>query len=193
MPELKPAQLKIIMEDGNFVTLLLFNPTQYQKYNSEVIKFLVSKKKIPGVYVTLNRPYSIIKKIFEKEKINTNMILFIDANTSPSEKRKLEKSKGCLFIPSPQHLTDLAIALAEAVEAIPSKDKFVFFDSLSTLFVYNKAGTVAKFAHFLTSKMRVWGVKGVIVSLEKGENKSVIDQISQFTDSVLDFSGGCKK
>ena len=45
---------------------------------------------------------------------------------------------------------------------------------LSTLFIYNKVGPVAKFAHFLTQKMRFLGVKGIILSLEiESDNETI--------------------
>jgi hypothetical protein len=57
--------------------------------------------------------------------------------------------------------------------------------------MYNRAETVAKFIHFLAGKMRVWKVKGIIISLEKTDTE-LIEQLSQFCDVVIDFAGGKK-
>ena len=75
----------------------------------------------------------------------------------------------------------------QAVRAVPGKEKFLFFDSLNTLLIYNAVGTVARFIHFLATKMRVWGVKGIIISLQKESNKELIDEIEQLCDRRIDF------
>jgi len=53
--------------------------------------------------------------------------------------------------------------------------------------------TVARFIHFLAGKMRVWQVKAIIISLERKEDKELIDELSQFCDVIMDFGGGSKK
>ena len=75
----------------------------------------------------------------------------------------------------------------QAVRALPGKDKFLFFDSLNTLLIYNEIQTVIKFIHFLASKMRVWKVKGIIISLEKKADEELINELSQFCDIKIDF------
>ena len=75
----------------------------------------------------------------------------------------------------------------QAVRAIPGEKKFLFFDSLSTLLIYNKPITVAKFIHFLSGKMRMWRVKGIIISLEKESDKELLSELSQFCDIRLDL------
>ncbi len=175
-----------IKELKEFVALATVNPRDYQKINIGIIKKLVNEDKTPGVYVTLNKPYKTLKSLFEREKIDSSLILFIDAVTNTKDKR-LEKTKDCLYIGSPENLSDISVAMDEAVRAVPGEKKFVFFDSLSTLLIYNQPGTIAKFIHFLAGKMREWGVKGIIISLEKGANKELIDKLSQFCDVSFDF------
>jgi len=75
----------------------------------------------------------------------------------------------------------------QAVRAVPAEEKFVFFDSLNTLLMYNKVTTVARFVHFLAGKMRTWKVKGIIVSLQKEKNKELIEELMQFCDVSIDF------
>lgn len=99
----------------------------------------------------------------------------------------IKKTKECLYIGSPENLSDIAVAMEQAVMAIQSEDKFLFFDSLNTLLLYNKAITVAKFIHFLSTKMRTWKVKGIIVSLHKDKDKELIDELSQFCDVIMDM------
>ncbi len=169
-----------------YVALATVDAKSYQKTNLNIVKHLITDKNIPGVYVTLNKPFENMEKIFRKEKIDTDMMIFIDAVTKTSG-GKAEKTDKCLFIGSPENLSDISIAMDQAVTSLPSKGKFVFFDSLSTLLLYNNIETVARFIHFLAGKMRVWKVEGVIVSLRKEKDKELIDELTQFCDAILDL------
>jgi len=169
-----------------YVAIATVDAKNYQKTNLGIIKHLVEGKNVPGVYVTLNKPFATIEKILKKEKIDTRLIIFIDALTKTSG-GEIEKTDRCLFIGAPDNLSDISIAMDQAVRALPSKEKFVFFDSLSTLLMYNSIATVAKFIHFLAGKMRAWGVKGIIVSLRKEKDKELMDELMQFCDVILNL------
>ena len=114
------------------------------------------------------------------------MVIFIDAVTQTSG-GEIERTDSCLFIGSPEKLSDISVAMDQAVRSLPSKDRFVFFDSLNVLLMFNHVGTVGRFIHFLAGKMRAWRVKGIIVSLEKEKNKELIEELSQFCDVTLDI------
>ena len=171
---------------SDYVILAKVSSKNYQLINLEIIRHLISVDNIPVVYVTLNKPYSTLKEIFKKEKINLDMIIFIDAVTQTQES-KVKKTKDCLFIGSPEKLSDISLAMDQAVRAIPSDKRFLFFDSLSTLLIYNRAGTIVKFIHFIITKMREWKVIGIIISLEKESNEELIDKLTQFCDKSIDF------
>lgn len=174
-------QLKDLKE---YIALATVSAKNYQKTNIEMIRQLTETENIPGVYVTLSKPFETMEKILKNEKIDTRMIIFIDAVTQTAA---LEKTDKCLFIGSPEKLSDISVAMDQAVRALPSQDRFVFFDSLNVLLLYNEVDTVARFIHFLASKMRVWKVRGIIVSLRKKQDKELIDQLSQFCDITLDL------
>ena len=169
-----------------YVALATVDAKNYQKTNLEIIRYLIEDKNVPGVYVTLNKPFETMIGVFKKEKIDPRMVIFIDAVTKTSG-GKIEKTEKCLFIGAPDNLSDISIAMDQAVRALPSEERFVFFDSLSTLLMYNNIVTVARFIHFLAGKMRVWKVKGIIVSLRKKQDQELIDELMQFCDIMLDF------
>ncbi len=173
----------ISMKD--YVALATVNAKKYQQTNIDIIKSLTDKG-IPGVYVTLNKPFITVKKFFEEKKVDLRLILFIDAVTEVST-GEIKKTKACLFIGSPENLSDISIAIDQAVTAIPSKDKFLFFDSLNTLLVYNDVRVVAQFIHFLANKMRTWKIRGIIISLKKESDRELIDELSQICDLTADL------
>jgi len=152
----------------------------------KIIRYLTQEIKIPGVYVTLNKPYEKIKKILGKGKVDTRLIIFIDAITKTAG-GKIKKLKECLFIGTPDNLSDISLAMDQAITSLPGKDKFLFFDSLTTLLMYNDVKTVGRFIHFLSGKMRIWKITGIIVSLQKKGNEDLINELTQFCDMKLDL------
>ena len=171
----------------NYIVFVTVNAKNYQKSNLEILKLLVSEQKTPGVYVTLNKPFEVMQRLFEQNKIDPRLVVFIDGITKvPENKRRV---KNCLFIGSPERLSDISVAMDQAVNALPTKKRFIFFDSINTLQVFNKPGTVARFVYFLASKIREWKIKGVIISIKKGSDESLINELTQFCDSTIDLGG----
>ncbi|MBS3144983.1 hypothetical protein J4208_05360 [Candidatus Woesearchaeota archaeon] len=171
---------------NEYVALATVDAEHYQQTNIDLIYYLTETDNTPGVYVTLNKPFTTMESIFKRANINTDMIIFIDAVTRTTG-GNVEKTSKCLFIGSPENLSDISLSMDQAVRAIPGDKKFLFFDSLNTLLIYNKAATVAKFIHFLSGKMRIWRVKGIIISLEKESDKELLSELSQFCDVRLDL------
>jgi KaiC/GvpD/RAD55 family RecA-like ATPase len=174
------------LSSSNYVALATIDAKEYQATNIEIIRYLTISQSTPGVYVTLNKPFETMRDLFVKKSINTDMVIFIDAVTKTSG-GAIEKTDHCLFIGSPENLSDISLAMDQAVRAVPGKERFLFFDSLSTLLIYNKPSIVAKFIHFLSGKMRSWNVKGIIVSLERDSDKELLEELSQFCDVTLDL------
>lgn len=171
-----------------FIVLVNVRAEDYLKVNLEILKGLANDNKIPGVYITVNKPYRTMKKLLDDNKVNSEGIYFIDCISSSSGWKE-EGMKNVFFLDSPQNLTGLGIAMNEAISAIGDTEKFLFMDSLSTLLLYHNAGTVAKFSHFLTGKMRLWGLRGVLMSVERGAEPELTAQLSQFCDAVLTLGG----
>jgi len=169
----------------DYVALAIVSGEKFQETNLKIVAELVENG-IPGVYVTLNRPYENVKKQLGSKKVDLTKIIFIDAVTKTGSGR-IEKTPNCLFIGSPQNLSDMSIAMDQAIMAIPTKDKFLFFDSLSTLLLYNEVGVVAKFVHFLSGKMRVWKVRGIIISLRQKKDKELIEELREFCDMIINL------
>ncbi|MCH8003179.1 MAG: hypothetical protein IH934_00980 [Nanoarchaeota archaeon] len=168
----------------DYIVLVTVNPKIYQKSNLEILNVLVNEQKTPGVYVTLNKPFDIMKRLLKQSKIDSRLVIFIDGITKVPENKKV---KNCLFIGSPEKLSDISLAMDQAVKALPTKEKFIFFDSINTLSVFNKPGTVARFVYFLASKIREWKIKGIIISVKKDSDESLINELVQFCDSRIDL------
>lgn len=185
MLEVKETFKKEVKSLKDYILLVTVDAKSYQKAAVELIKFLVAEQNTPGVYVTLNKPFDIIKRNLDSNGIDTRLLIFIDA-ASRTEAKKVEN---CLYIGSPEKLSDLSVAMDQAVKALPTDEKFLIFDSLNTLSIFNKPATVARFVHFLTAKMREWKVKGIIITLQKETDPALIDELTQFSDARIDLGG----
>ena len=83
-----------------FVALATVSAKDYQKTNQDMVRHLTEELDAPGVYVTLNKPYSAMLSHFKRAKIDTRLIIFIDAITKLTG-ANLRTEKNCLFIITP--------------------------------------------------------------------------------------------
>ena len=185
MLEIKETFAKDIKDLKDYILLVTVDAKNYQDTSISIVKFLVNEQHVPGVYVTLNKPYDIMQRTFAVNGIDTRLVIFIDA-ASRTEPRRVEN---CLYIGSPEKLSDMSVAMDQAIKALPTAEKFLIFDSLNTLSIFNKPGTVARFVHFLTAKMREWKIKGIIITLKKETEQSLLDELTQFSDNRIDAGG----
>ncbi|MCL7410772.1 MAG: hypothetical protein M8350_03035 [Methanosarcinaceae archaeon] len=169
------------------ISLVLTTAKKYNEANVTLTEYMVNTKGIPGVYVTLNKPYRTMIKNLDG-KVDLRMLIFIDAITK-STGGKINKEDECLYLDTMQNLTDLGVAIDQAIRAIPNDEKFLLFDSLSTLLIYSQVGSVSKFIHFLTGKIRALGVNGILLSLVHGEEDEFLSQLSMFCDQTIYLDG----
>lgn len=186
MLELKESFKKEVRALKDYILLVTVDAKSYQNTAIDLVRFLVNEQNVPGVYVTLNKPYDIMQRTFANNGIDTRLVIFIDATTQTYGSKKVDN---CLYIGSPEKLSDMSVAMDQAVKALPTAEKFLIFDSLNTLAIFNKPATVARFIHFLTGKMREWKVKGVIITLERETEPALLDELTQFSDTRIDIGG----
>ncbi|MBD3389233.1 MAG: hypothetical protein GF416_09070 [Candidatus Altiarchaeales archaeon] len=134
-------------------------------------------------YVSLNRPYESLKRILDRVGIDSSNFFFIDAITKTA--KIPDKSDNCEYISSPGALTELSVAISNSME---HRDfKFIVFDSLSTLLVYESDTTIAKFVHFLMAKVRVAECSAVFTCLKQDASSILVKDINMFADKVIDL------
>jgi hypothetical protein len=188
---MKTGQLEKIKNAFNdlpehWLLSFVLDTEEYLEINMAILNEVLKQEDVVGVYVTLNRPYSVLTKILEKNNINTDKLYFIDCVTKTLGTENEEKK--CIFLENPQNLTNITIAIEEIMSTVPSKNKSLFVDPLSTLLIYNRGETISKFLHFLTGKIRVLNINGVLLSTEKELDPEFADQLEQFVDKTVDLS-----
>lgn len=171
--------------ENNQVVLLITDSKNYHEVNSKVLEFLVEKKDSLGIYTTINRPYSDLKRALDKY-LDVGQIFFIDA-ISRETGCDVVDTKDALFLETPRDLTDISIAISELVDMMPEEKKFLFIDSLSALVLYNHKKAVTDFTHHLTGKMRSWNMAGVIISLKEEVDEEMTSYLTQFCDRTVEI------
>ncbi len=168
---------------SNFIVGLIIKSDKYEDINLKVLDYFVNEKKEKGSYITVNRPYENIVSVLKDKKININNLYFIDCITKKLGGKPFF-ARNVVFINSPENLTELSLRLHQTV--IKKKDSnFMFMDSLSTLSIYNNPDTMLKFIHYLTGKMRLWKLNGIIISLHEETDRRLLAELSQFVDKMI--------
>lgn len=186
MLEAKETFRKEVSALKDYILLLTVSAKSYNDTAIDTLRFLINEQHVPGVYVTLNKPFEVIQRNLQNNNIDPRLVIFIDATSRTEGTRKTEN---CLAIGSPEKLSDISVAMDQAIKALPTDNKFLVFDSINTLSIFNKSVTVARFIHFLVGKIREWKVKGVILTLEKETEQQLLDELTQFSDFRVDIGG----
>ncbi len=186
MLETKETFRKEVSSLKDYLLLLTVDAKNYNETTIDTLRFLINEQHIPGVYVTLNKPFEVIQRNLQNNNIDPRIIIFIDATSRSGGARKIEN---CLAIGSPEKLSDISVAMDQAINALQTDDKFLIFDSINTLSIFNRQATVARFIHFLAGKIREWKIKGIIITLEKETEQSLLDELTQFSDFRVDTGG----
>ncbi len=163
----------------NSIILLITSKSTYRESISTIYQEIAKFGNIG--YITINKPYQSIKKDLENKSINTTKFFFVDAITATVQAPPIVND--CIFVSSPTALTDIGLAFSSLLGE-KNRD-LVFFDTISTLVVYEDIGSVIKFAHNLVTKGRVTNKKVLFLSL-KEDSETLIKDLNMFVDAVVE-------
>ncbi|MBI4214546.1 hypothetical protein HY546_00990 [archaeon] len=185
MPSIAEQVKKLPKQD---IVLVITSASKYHAVNLSIVKYYLNTLHKRCIFVSMNRPAASLERLLREKKVKTNNIFFIDSVTRMAEPHGMTRAGNTIFLTSPQNLTDMGIAISEVAKSISKKERFLFFDSLSTLALYNASESVSRFAHFLTATLRKLNISAVFLILEKETDPKIVDGISQFCDSVVEIN-----
>jgi hypothetical protein len=90
-----------------------------------------------------------------------------------------------LFVSSPSALTELSIAISEAVKS--GAFELVLFDSLSTLNIYDLGNSTERFTSHVINRIKSEDKKGIFTCLEDDVNTSIVKNSFMYIDKSLKF------
>ena len=180
-------KLSEIMQElpGHYVLLLLLNLRNYSKIATELIRLLQSQK-IPGTYFTINKTAEDLVNALIDEEIELSGISFIDAITLVAGRTEATM-RNTVYLESPTDLVEMDTAIDEQFSEKEAEKKFLVFDSISTLLIYNRSEAVEKFCHSIMGKMHGKRTKSIFMMVNSAKDRPTIESISQFCDKVVEL------
>lgn len=167
------------LEEGAIV-LIETTAEKILEVNLVVVKWL-SDKKYTQIILSTSRPCKNLLDLYKKNNIDINKIRILCAVCQ----NKKQENSNIIHIQSSSSLTEISLALSKCMESIKDK-KFIFIDSINTMLVHNDSSVLAKFIHFVLTKMRTNNVSGLLISLKIETNKEVKAEISQLCDKIIE-------
>lgn len=155
-----------------------------ERYFEGVLKILAGLKGKTVIYITANKPYAYLAEFLKEKGIDSSNFFFIDCVTYHILNKTENEPPNCIFVKSPQNLTEISVAINECIEAT-SGEKVLLIDSLSTLLFYNDQDTIGKFSHFFISKMQLSGLGSIVLALESDMGKDIIQRIEALSEEVI--------
>jgi archaellum biogenesis ATPase FlaH len=175
MPKLE-VEFKEFIGDGNLIVLTSIE--SYQKILLEMLQYLINKKDFSGVLVTVNKPYNMLKEMFEKDKINLDNLVIVDCISSSSEKRE----GNVVFMPRPFSATNVSILLDQL--SVDSNVKFFIFDTINNILTYDGTGIV-RFFQYTTSNLVTRKKLTIILGIDLDTQNKEVNLISQSCNKVI--------
>lgn len=172
----------------NEVTLLSTDINNYFKTILGTVKYLANDRNMGGVYISATRPSKAIISRLENEKINTGDIFFVDSVSYMSEGPPAPMDN-VIFIESPTMLEIIITKTDALLKRIKSADKFVFFDSINALSIYNSEKILSEFLHVLINSLGGKSALSVLVSVRGQTPKDIESMVRMICDNTVEIRG----
>lgn len=123
-----------------------------------------------GVYISFQRPFDNISRIFEQQGIDINKLLVIDVASALAKQTKTTHAR-CVHIANKIDINELVRAIYTSLPRLSSAKKFVYVDSISTISLHKPLSETLRFSEFLMRTMHKTSVSGstfLIFNVAKG-------------------------
>jgi len=174
--------------DESLLYLILAPPEDMHAMNIEIMQKIISRNCTPLI-ITVNQPYKVLVKMYAKAGIEAEKYYVIDAVTQYSG-GTCTPGPRVRYITNPSNLTDLGIAITEAIRLMPEPKKCIMFDSVSMLLIHIPSATASKFLHFVVNKLKLSEISGIFLCVDKGLDPVILSQMSAFVDRTIEFKPG---
>ncbi len=153
------------------------------------------KRGEPGVYVTLDdSPESLRLKALKfgwplRNAERVGLMRWIDVYSINADKN-VKSTPSTIRIGGPLALTDLSIALSQVqagFHRLADNYRF-FFNSLSTLLLYNNPNTVYRFLQVITSKIKMSNGTGLFVLGKGMHDEKIVMTIRHLMDGTIEIN-----
>lgn len=187
--ELESDPHKLFPGKTVLITGQLFSEAEHYLYHS-ANRFITSEKDSDAIWISTDTPYDKIKEKFSDyglplaQKSAKGGIFFLDMISHKAGVSR-KKCDDCRYIQDPSNLTDLSLALNEALSK--RRCGLMVLDSLNSLLVYNDLTKTLQFLRFLsaTAYEKKMTLLAYFVSGERDPRTET--SIKMATDAVISF------
>ncbi len=167
------------------VRILIIPPKNYFSFYEALFQELIIKHHMRGIIVSLNKTYNdylVAYKFIGAEKLEKN--IYVDCASALSG-APLVKDKPNVIALSSVGLSDISIAITEAVNRLEKDNRFLIFDSIATLLIYYPEKDILKFLHVLILKLRQFGVSSFLFSIKQTIDNELSNLLSMVADEYI--------
>ncbi|HLC47943.1 MAG TPA: hypothetical protein VJI13_02615 [Candidatus Norongarragalinales archaeon] len=168
----------------NYIVMLVSDSNTYLETNLSLLRALVNEGNVV-IFITMIRPAAVLNKLYEQNDVDKSKIYTVDC-VSTLTQQYIKHTEHEVYV-QPNNLSAIAMAINEMALSLPGK-KVVVFDSPSTLMVYNSLNEIMKFALFITSKIRLENLKGIMLSVEEDMKSDILSGLSHVSDKIINLN-----
>jgi len=165
------------------ITMIIYKPSHYMEAVSSVLVSTIKEKNECGVYISVSRPYNSILEVINREKIPVHNVVFIDCVTRMMG-RQTTAEANVVFVENPSTLEEIGM-YSDKLLARMSEPRFIIFDSLSSILIYNNMKSTTEFSHFLINKMRGERVRGIIMTADDPQVGELTRVLEPMCDNII--------
>ncbi|MFH0970982.1 MAG: hypothetical protein V1835_00290 [Candidatus Micrarchaeota archaeon] len=168
----------------NYVVMVVSDSNTYLETNLAILKGLIAEGNTI-IFVTMIRPAAVLAQLFDLNSIDKSKVYIVDC-VSTLTQQYIKHTEHEVYV-QPNNLSAIAMAVNEMALSLEGK-KIVIFDSPSTLMVYNSLNEIMKFALFITSKIRLENLKGILLSVQEDMSSEILNGLRHVSDKVINLN-----
>lgn len=163
-------------------TCVVIPTKEYAETSLDLIRQLTQKYP-KTLYVTLNKLYAPLKRKLVDGGVDISKIVFIDCVTKTAIANPVDTDE-CMYVSSPHAMTEISISITKMIQT--HDPDCIFFDSISTLLIYEENMVVNQFIHSLTNKITAFGRRLVLTALDGEKERELIKQLGMIVERVIE-------
>jgi len=140
----------------------------------------LNQKTGAGVYVIVNGKADDIRNGLKKQGVDHSKILFIQCGKNDEWRGGDEGGTKHAYTPT-------EISLTAADEIASGKYDYLFFNSATMFLVCHDVETTERFMQYLLSKVKLFGLTGVVIALNDEHSKAIVPMLSGLCDEVIEL------
>ena len=101
-----------------------------------------------GLYISFQRPFNNLITSLKRRGVNTDKLLFVDVASSLANDSQSDHSQ-VIHVSEKLDINELVRVINSSLPSIPTKQKFIYVDSLSTITLHKPLSETLRFSEFL--------------------------------------------